>query len=163
MFADLNFRLYTMSLSLGVAGGLIVDGLISINNPWRVDYYVAIALIGALWLVIFFTFPETAFKRAYTGALAAPEASAVSGEKPTYLHTESESAPDPSFGQAVTTQKYSYGQQLKLFNGTYTEESVIVMMVRPLLLILLPQVRLITSELSFPSRWLTLRRYSGRV
>jgi len=152
-----------MSLSLGVAGGLIVDGLISINNPWRVDYYVAIALISALWLVIFFTFPETAFKRVYTGALATPEAFAVSGERRIYLHAKSESAPNSSSDQAARTQKYSYGQQLKLFNGTYTQESVIVMVIRPLILILLPQVRLLTSQLIFLSRYLTLCRYSGQV
>jgi MFS family permease len=140
-----------MSLSLGVAGGLIVDGVISINNPWRVDYYVAIVLIGALGLVIFFTFPETAFKREYTGALAAPEAHAVSGKRPTYVHDKSESSLDSSLDQPVRAQKYSYGQQLKLFNGSYTQESVLVMVVRPLLLILLPQVRLLTSGHSFLS------------
>lgn len=152
-----------MSLSLGVAGGLIVDGLISINNPWRVDYYVAIALIGALWVLIFFTFPETAFKRVYTGALNGPGGVAAEGEKPAYLHEESGIAHDSSLDQSIGNQKYSYGQQLKLFNGSYTQESVLVMMLRPLILILLPQVSMeLPSEFSL-SRCLTQRRYFGQA
>jgi hypothetical protein len=136
-----------MSLSLGVAGGLIMDGLTSINNPWRVDYYVGRALIGELWILVFFTFPETAFKRVYTGALNVPGEIAREGEKPAYLHAESGIAHEPSLDQSVGTKKYSYAQQLKLFNGSYTQESVLVMILRPLILILLPQVRRISSRL----------------
>lgn len=152
-----------MSLSLGVAGGLIVDGLISINNPWRVDYYVSIALIGALWILIFFTFPETAFKRVYTGALNAPGKVIDEEEKSNYIHAESGTAHESAIDQSIRTQKYSYGQQLKLFNGSYTQESVLVMMLRPLILILLPQVRRYSSRSDFLRLSLSLLRYFGQA
>lgn len=40
-----------------------VKRLITIKNDWRVIYYVAIALIGAVLMLAVFTFPETNFIR----------------------------------------------------------------------------------------------------
>src|SRR5437773_245082 len=55
--------LYTCFLSIGVAMGMIIAGLITISHDWRVIYEVASALIGFVLLLAFFTFPETAYNR----------------------------------------------------------------------------------------------------
>ncbi|UKZ68261.1 uncharacterized protein TrAtP1_009297 [Trichoderma atroviride] len=54
---------YTAAISGGVAGGIIVSGLITIAHGWRTIYYVSIALIGTLTVFLFFTMPETSYIR----------------------------------------------------------------------------------------------------
>ncbi|KAF7553023.1 hypothetical protein G7046_g7212 [Stylonectria norvegica] len=54
---------YNCALSGGVAFGLIISGLITINYEWRAIYEVASALIGAVLVLAFLSFPETAYSR----------------------------------------------------------------------------------------------------
>ncbi|UKZ56044.1 hypothetical protein TrVGV298_009869 [Trichoderma virens] len=54
---------YTAAVSGGVAGGIIVSGLITIAHGWRTIYYVSVALIGAMTVVLCFTMPETSYIR----------------------------------------------------------------------------------------------------
>lgn len=120
---------YTMSLNLGVAGGIIIDGVISLHHPWRVDYYVAVALIGALWVLIFFTFPETAYARMSEDDAQVILATCDKPEHEQFSETE-----------RSTPKKVNYGQRLKIFSGTHTSESLLGMATRPWVLILLPTV-----------------------
>lgn len=123
-----------MALSLGVAGGLIVDGLISIAHPWRVDYYITIALIGAILILIFFTFPETAYIRTHDDT---PSGAIHKGDDKTFAHDESHLDTDHSVNPP---KKMSYAQSLRLFNGIYTQDPLSSMILRPFVLILLPPV-----------------------
>lgn len=126
---------YTAALSMGVAGGIIVDGLITISHGWRYIYYVASALLGLIALLVVFTFPETTFDR-----LAAPEAIVPD--------SNIRSSPSPSCKSHGSTQhhsymipeKRSYLDTLRLFGPAYTSESLLQIFVRPLVLILLPPV-----------------------
>src|ERR1700676_4303806 len=94
-----NLRIYTCFLSLGVAGGIILDGLISIKWSWRVDYYVATVLIGICTLFVIFSFPETTYIRSPKGNIYS-------------VNGETRPAPIPP--------KKTYAQSLTLFWGTYT-------------------------------------------
>ncbi|KFY74088.1 hypothetical protein V499_05870 [Pseudogymnoascus sp. VKM F-103] len=125
--------MYSSALSCGVAGGIIISGLITIHNTWRTIYYVATALIGALLLLVFLTFPETSYNRDpsmvnISEASLAQEKPGCSGE---YL--ESESIP-------ATPKRKSYLQELKIYSGTYTSEKLSHLFIRPLALIILPPV-----------------------
>ncbi|KAI0486452.1 major facilitator superfamily domain-containing protein [Xylaria cf. heliscus] len=122
--------LYTSFLSIGVAFGILIDGLIVINNSWRVIYEVASALVALVFLLAFFTFPETAFIRDEQPAFAAHASRKQDTEK---LDT----VVQPS---APTPERRSYLQNLRVFWGTLTEESLIKMFFRPLGLIILPSV-----------------------
>jgi MFS family permease len=48
-----------------VSIGIIVSGIITLRNSWRVIYYVGAVIIGILLVLIVFTFPETAYNRSY--------------------------------------------------------------------------------------------------
>ncbi|KAI0863351.1 major facilitator superfamily domain-containing protein [Xylaria cubensis] len=122
--------LYTSFLSIGVAFGILIDGLIVINNPWRVIYEVASALVALVFLLAFFTFPETAFIRDDQPAFVihAP----VKQDAKEFDTTAQPLAP--------ALKKKSYLQNLQIFRGTLTEESLIKMFFRPLGLIVLPSV-----------------------
>jgi MFS family permease len=75
--------MYNASLNLGVAIGAIVDGFIVKYQPWRYIYYVAVALIGAVTLMIYFTFPERAYNRSFD---AHGITTTLHGESKTYHH-----------------------------------------------------------------------------
>lgn len=124
--------MYSAALVCGVSGGIIIDGLITINHPWRYIYYVAIALIGSTLLIAFFTFPETSYQRnieIYSDGTAASY-----GEK-TVAGSHVEAAE-----QNPIPKKKTYIQRLRVFSGTYTKESFWRLFIRPFALILLPPV-----------------------
>ncbi|KAI1202980.1 major facilitator superfamily domain-containing protein [Nemania serpens] len=122
---------YTSFLSVGVAFGILIDGLIVINNSWRVIYQTASALIALVFLLAFFTFPETAFPR---DDQPGPEAEAPRKQS---IREPSTDAQPPVPGP---TTKRSYIQSLNIFRGMLTEESLLKMFFRPLGLIVLPSV-----------------------
>ncbi|KAJ9133397.1 Mfs transporter [Pleurostoma richardsiae] len=148
--------MYNASLNLGVAIGAIVDGFIVKDHPWRYIYYVAIALIGAVTLLVYFTFPETAYNRS-------PDTHGIS----TTLHAESgayhkkvadeegevryvEMAPS----RHAKASEY-LGQGLKLWHGTFTEETIWDMTIRPVLLLALPPVLWATLVMSVTIGFIT--------
>jgi len=126
--------LYTAFLSIGVAFGIIISGLITIDHDWRVIYQVSIALVGFVLLLAFFSFPETAFKRDQCDfATGSPQASV---EKVEASH-DVERSGSPV---AEVPKKESYLSSLKIFHQTLTEESLLKLFLRPLGLICLPPV-----------------------
>ncbi|KAI0021455.1 major facilitator superfamily domain-containing protein [Xylariomycetidae sp. FL0641] len=122
--------LYTSFLSVGVAFGVLVDGLILIHNGWRVIYQVAAALVGLVFLLAFFTFPETAYRR--TTESADRSKLMGMGELDRVGSADAIRTPPPA--------KVSYWHSLRIYHKTLTEESLTKMVIRPLGLICLPPV-----------------------
>lgn len=128
----LVMAMYTCALVSGVSGGIIISGLITINHPWRVIYDVAIALIALTLILAFFTFPETVYIRPIEIDTDHEPTLTEKCDGPTALLSESSTSSIPP--------KKSYLQSLKLFSGTYTEETFWRLVIRPFALILLPPV-----------------------
>lgn len=128
--------LYTSFLSVGVAFGMIICGLITIDHDWRVIYQVAAALIGFVLLLAFFTFPETAYIREREPLLEDVRRQPSSGgEKPDVSATS-----DVEQAARPVPPKQSYWESLKIFHRTLTDESFLKLVLRPLGLICLPPV-----------------------
>ncbi|KAF3010519.1 hypothetical protein E8E14_009823 [Neopestalotiopsis sp. 37M] len=125
--------MYTCFLSVGVALGILIDGLIVINHSWRVIYQVAAGLIGFVLVLAFFTFPETAYIREIPSANVAESRTVDKPHGSVGSDIES-SAP------STPPKKESYLQSLKIYHRVWTDESLFKMFVRPLGLILLPPV-----------------------
>jgi MFS family permease len=130
-----------MALSAGVAGGMIICGGISTTQTWRVDYYLAAALVGAILLLLFFTLPETAWNRVHEEhhAPLTETAQGISYLKKEKAEVETAEGIDYN-AKSVPRTKDSYGRRLHVFSGSYTKENLFLMMARPMLLILLPPV-----------------------
>ncbi|KAL2209249.1 MFS general substrate transporter [Sarocladium strictum] len=126
---------YTAALSCGVSGGMIIDGLITINHSWRTIYYVAIALVGATLLTISFTFPETKYERELV-----PDSDQASSNTDFQKAQEAMVEAQPSRTVLVKKKKKTYVQRLRIFSGVHTHESWFRLVVRPLALIVLPPV-----------------------
>jgi hypothetical protein len=58
--------MYNFATGQGVSIGIIISGAITLHNSWRVIYTVGSVLLGVLLLLIFFSFPETAYNRVYS-------------------------------------------------------------------------------------------------
>ncbi|KAF2684645.1 MFS general substrate transporter [Lentithecium fluviatile CBS 122367] len=127
---------YTCALSAGVSGGIIVSGLISIKHNWRVIYWVSTALIGACTILVIFTFPETIYLRddTATEAIRSGEETKVDMAKNEVTETEEAAA------SMVIPEKRSYLSSLRLYSGIYTQESILTLFIRPVVLFILPQV-----------------------
>ena len=104
--------------------------LIVINNMWPVIYQVASALIALMFLLVLFTFPETAFQRE-NGIFPEAHDPEKHGTDECITATQ---PPTPA------PTKKSYLQGLRIFNGILTEESLTHMFFRPFGLIILPSV-----------------------
>lgn len=119
---------YTCFLSVGVAAGLIVSGLVTINHGWRTIYEVGAALVGLVLVLILFTFPETAYPR---------DRCSPKGEKAA-SHVEAKEEVGAATQPAARRERYA--QSLRIFRKTLTDEKLSRMAVRPFGLVLLPPV-----------------------
>ncbi|POS78715.1 hypothetical protein DHEL01_v202899 [Diaporthe helianthi] len=138
--------LYTSFLSAGVGFGMVIAGLITIHNGWRVIYEVAAGLIGFLLLVAFFAFPETAFIRedvAVGNSQPLQPLSSGYGSEKTH-HTADRVSDIEAVPRSQQThpkkKKKTYLQSLSLYNSTFTSEPLYKILVRPFGLILLPPI-----------------------
>lgn len=130
---------YTAALSMGVSGGIIIDGLITISLHWRYIYYVACALIGGVTLLVILTFPETTFQRNIEQPHEYSVTTSVQGKSGS--NNMAISGHNENGITHSVPEKISYIGSLRLFNKTnFTSESLIRVFLRPIVLIILPSV-----------------------
>ncbi|KAJ2907049.1 MFS general substrate transporter [Zalerion maritima] len=131
--------MYNCFLSVGVAGGMMVAGLITINHDWRVIYQVASALIGFVLLLAVFSFPETAYvRRNSSGLTDSSTVTRFSGDKSAGHGSDIENVVPSDI--STPPAKETYLQSLKIFHRTYTNESFFKLFFRPFGLICLPPI-----------------------
>ena len=141
-------RLYTAALTAGVSGGIIIAGLITIKHDWRMIYWVAVALIGAVTILVIFTFPETNYSRidSISGPAAAFEPH-VNEEIPEDVKQRNDVKLVESL-EGPQSVKRSYVQNMRVFTTTYTQESLWKLFIRPVVLLCLPPVLWATLVMS---------------
>jgi len=145
MGADL-LSIYTSMLNLGAGLGIVVDGLITKDLSWRFIYWVALSLVGFVWLLILFTFPETTYPRAAGAFDHAPSPVGKDGLEPSAVAIEEASGigERPAVGGKLT-----YVQSLRILPAKpYTQESFVKLGIRPLALLILPAVLWATLVMS---------------
>lgn len=155
VFSNPSRSLYTVALSAGVSGGIIIAGLITITHTWRYIYYVATALIGALTLLVFFTLPETSFIRTINRNGSVDKIGNSSNKFESNLKTDVTTVDkvDPTIegpGNRTGARPTRNGKlsSFALFNGTFTSESLWRMAYRPVILLVLPPVLWATLVMS---------------
>ncbi|KAF5252002.1 hypothetical protein FANTH_2956 [Fusarium anthophilum] len=133
--------IYTTALSAGVGAGIIVAGLITINLDWRYIYWVSVALIGVCTILIILTFPETVYNR-----------QEITEGTHTHIETnrkdKDEDIEKVQFDEVSASGQLSYSptpkrtfwQNMSLYSGTHTKESILKLFFRPVVLLTLPPV-----------------------
>ncbi|KAI1633838.1 MFS transporter [Biscogniauxia mediterranea] len=131
--------IYTCALSAGVGGGVVFSGLIVKTYPWQVVYWLFTACVGFVTFLVLFTFPETQYRRQLLII--------DSGDSTTKLEdSKSSTGPyNPTQVEAVGSQnslppKRTFLQNMRVFSGVYTSETLPSMMFRPIMAIILPAV-----------------------
>lgn len=156
MVGDADSRLfpslYNASLNLGVALGAIIDGFIVKDYPWRYIYYVAIALIGGITFVIYGTFPETAYRRNPDSEGITTVLDSKSGAHMVRRERVADESGKVEYIEAPPIEhpqrRQYWFQGLKLWHGTFTEESLWNLAIRPVMLLALPPVLWATLVMS---------------
>lgn len=138
-------RIYTFAVSSGIGGGIVLAGLITIKHDWRMIYWVNLALLGAVTILIILTLPETLYLRVNAGASSHQEQQTQQpGEelgdgKGGHSYTEDISR-QLSSTPAHEIAKKTFIQRLSVFSGVYTHENFLKIMFRPFVLFCLPSV-----------------------
>jgi MFS family permease len=141
--------MYTAALSMGVGGGIVIAGLITITHPWRYIYWIATALIGALTILVILTFPETTYKRSPATEPSQSTHASVSYSKDTdALETPNVSYHETETGDSSNVKRQSFAHSLRIFTSVYTQESLLKLFVRPCALLVLPPVLWATLVMS---------------
>lgn len=124
--------LYNCSLSIGVALGMVVSGLITLGHHWRTIYQVGCAIVGFVFLLIVFTFPESAYNRQSADVDGSVTDTMVEKDKCMEQDNDRDTpqvGPEPRFWKT-----------LAIYKGALTSESLHRMLLRSFGLILLPSV-----------------------
>ncbi|KIX08807.1 uncharacterized protein Z518_03464 [Rhinocladiella mackenziei CBS 650.93] len=131
---------YNCALSCGVGVGIVIFGLVLRMQTWRTIYWICTALTGLCTVLMFFTFPETAYNRnrsTFTGDLPARTSQDLKREQLDRAQ-EVEALPYAPF--VTTYKKQSFVQQLKVLTHVYTDESLGLLVLRPVVCLALPGV-----------------------
>ncbi|KAE9368440.1 MFS general substrate transporter, partial [Stipitochalara longipes BDJ] len=132
--------MYNFATGSGVSIGIIISGVITLNNSWRVIYWAGAIMIGFLIILIIFTIPETAYNRSYDDS---DDGDIIEDKKIPYRLRYSPLLP------GISPKKKSYWSTLSIFTGaTYTQDSLWKMFIRPFGLIILPPVLWATLVMS---------------
>ncbi|RKL27785.1 hypothetical protein BFJ72_g12913 [Fusarium proliferatum] len=141
--------IYTTALSAGVGAGIIVAGLITINLSWRYIYWVSVALIGVCTILIIFTFPETVYNRQEVteGTHTHIETNGKDQDEDIEKVQFDEASASGHVPNAPATKR-TFWQNLSLYSGTHTKESLLKLFFRPIVLFTLPPVLWATLVMS---------------
>lgn len=158
--------MYTASLSAGVSGGIILSGLITLGLSWRYIYFIASAILGAVLILVFLTFPETAFNRSPVHVLGANQAPSklyevrADGEdqQKSYAAHQEEAVASSTVCHDLSIvtneakvnipRKRTFIQNLALFHGKFIKESYWRVFYRPVVLLALPSILWATLVMS---------------
>lgn len=127
-------RMYSAALSTGAAFGLLISGIMSISQNWRMFHYLCAALVLATTVLIFLTMPETAYHRDIRGT------EEVANEKVSNV-TEVEHV------EVSNPPKKSFVQRMAFNRAPLTHENIWKIALRPVLVLFLPPV--LWSTVSF--------------
>lgn len=146
-------RIYNCALSCGVGVGIVVFGMVLRTQPWQVIYWICTALTGTLTVLIFFTLPETAFNRS-SAVVTRAKSRAETRPKTNITAAKSVKLEDDTEGQGAqeveitTTEpesssrlaKRTWIQSLRIFGPILTDESLGLLILRPIVCLALPGV-----------------------
>ncbi|KAH7378999.1 major facilitator superfamily domain-containing protein [Cadophora sp. MPI-SDFR-AT-0126] len=131
--------MYSAALSTGAALGSFIYGVMSVSQSWRSFHYLCAGVVLATTVLIFFTMPETAYKRVI------PET-----EERTTTDSKEEAtnvSQVERIEEANTPPKKSFTQRMTFTRTHLTTESIWKIAFRPLPVLLLPPV--LWSTVSF--------------
>lgn len=140
----LRLAMWGLCLSVGVGGGTIISGYIIEDLGWNWTYGICAILYGVWILVLFFFCPETAYRRPEvfntdrgTTHDRAEELTEKQTSDEKHEHVE---AVEDLHNQEWSEPKNSYWHDLKIYHGRQSDDSYFIVLIRPLMMLVFPQV-----------------------
>lgn len=119
--------MYSAALSTGAALGLLISGIMSISESWRIFHYLCAALVLTTTALIFFTMPETAYQRKI-------------GEAEEEIDQKVASVSQVERAEVHSPPKKTFTQRMAFNRSPLTYESIWKIAMRPVLILFLPPV-----------------------
>ncbi|GAD98696.1 conserved hypothetical protein [Paecilomyces variotii No. 5] len=155
-----------LCLSIGVGGGTIISGYIIQNLGWNWTYGIC-AIIYGVWIVaLFFFCPETAYRRDETlNTDLGTEDKIVSLEVDAIDDHDQEKDKDKPAARTIERAetntssvelKHTYWHDLKIFHGRVSDDPFWKVLIRPLMMLVFPQVIFSFFAYGLTTSWLVV-------
>jgi len=143
---------WSFSIMSGITLGPLLYSYVVQNLSWQMGFWFVSIPLGIAVLLVFFLTPETTYKRA--GARGA-ERNSESAEKQSTSEKDSSSFEEDAPVAGNFTRR-SYLSQLKIWNGTYSDEKITKIFLRPFPFILSPVTWFLFCVYGMQTVWLSL-------
>ncbi|KAK3679515.1 hypothetical protein LTR78_001076 [Recurvomyces mirabilis] len=156
----LRLAMWGLCLSVGVGGGGIISGYIIQDLGWNWTYGICAVLYGVFIPVLFFFCPETAYRRDAvfnTDQGTEDRAEHLAEEKLARLDEKNETVESLDRIETNITwsePKASYWDDLKIFHGRQCDDAYWKVLVRPLFMLVFPQVLFSFFAYGLTTSWL---------
>ena len=133
--------LYTLSF-LGSAFFMpVLGGYISAKHGWRTQFHIMAVFLGVASILVFFLVPEHAYNRPaiFDTDTSSHENLSELDEQLAAQDGDTTAADDkPAVGVVVVEKKRTFAQGLSLYNGRFSDESVVRCLLTPFVLFVYP-------------------------
>ena len=155
----LRLAMWGLCLSVGVGGGTIISGYIIEDLGWNWTYGICAILYGVWIIILFFFCPETAYRRdaVLNTDLGTEDHAEELAEKRAALtekHENVETLERSETGTSWSEPKNSYWHDLKIFHGRQSDDPYWKVLVRPLMMLIFPQVLFSFFAYGLTTSWL---------
>ncbi|KAK5759259.1 hypothetical protein LTS12_010582 [Elasticomyces elasticus] len=158
----LRLAMWGLCLSVGVGGGGIISGYIIQDLGWNWTYGICAILFGVWIPVLYFFCPETAYRRDAifnTDQGTQDRAEELTETKLAKLeekHETVENIDRVETNLTFTEEKHSYAHDLKIFHGRQCDDAYWKVLVRPLMMLVFPQVLFSFFAYGLTTSWLVV-------
>lgn len=156
----LRLAMWGLCLSVGVGGGSIISGYIIQDLGWNWTYGICAILYGVWILVLFFFCPETAYRRdaVFNTDLSTKDHAEELAEKKMAAveekHEDVEAVERTDTNITWSEPKHSYLYELQIFHGRQSDDPYWKVLVRPLMMLIFPQVLFSFFAYGLTTSWL---------
>lgn len=142
-----------LCLSVGVGGGSIISGYIIQDLGWNWTYGVCAVIFGVWIPVLFFLCPETAYRRdaLLNTDLGTEDKATELAEETKEISTE---ATVERIESVQPETRHSFAYQLRIFNGRVCNDPFWKVLIRPLMMLIFPQVLFSFFAYGLTTSWL---------
>ncbi|TFY74253.1 hypothetical protein EWM64_g9759 [Hericium alpestre] len=147
--------IWSFAILAGITLGPLIYGYVVQNLSWQMGFWFVSIPLGIVTLLVFFFVPETTYYRTQHLARASKDVLDSTSEKRS-LEKQAGSIEEQSSEDGSISPAPSYISQLKIWNGTFSDDPLWKIVLRPLPLLLSPVTSFLFLSHGMQTAWLSL-------